>query len=93
MGENTSLSCGVSGTDNLLAPTLTYIWERDSVTISEAVEATLKLGPLRTNDSGNYSCRVTVSDSFLTNYSIKLSSELVTIKVIGKLYDNFTVSN
>ena len=82
VGENTSLSCDVSGTDNLVDPTLTYLWLRDNITIPDMVEATLMLDPLRTIDSGSYSCRVTVSDVFLLDPIIHTSSG-VNINVRG----------
>ena len=73
----------MSGTDNLAGPTLTYMWLRDGVIIPSAVEATLMLGPLRTSDSGSYSCRVTVSDNLLTN-SITQASGIISISVRGE---------
>ena len=73
----------MSGTDNLAGPTLTYKWLRDGVIIPSAVEATLMLGPLRTSDSGSYSCRVTVSDNLLTNSIVQISG-MVTINVRSK---------
>ena len=84
VGESTSLSCDVSGTDNLAGPTLTYMWLRDGVIIPSAVEATLILGPLRTSDSGSYLCRVTVSDNFLITNSINQTSRIISINVRGE---------
>ena len=72
----------MSGTDNLVDPTLTYLWLRDNITIPDMVEATLMLDPLRTIDSGSYSCRVTVSDVFLLD-PITHTSSGVNINVQG----------
>ena len=83
VGHNTSLRCNVSGTNNLVEPTLTYEWLRGNMTIPMAVRATLMLGPLRTNDSGSYRCRVTVNDVFLSD-SITRTSEKVNINIQGK---------
>ena len=47
-------------------------------------EATLMLGPVRTSDSGSYSCGVTVNVNFLTS-SITQTSGTFTIAVRGEL--------
>ena len=88
VGENISLSCDVSGTDNLAGPTINYMWLRDGVIIPSLMVATLMLGPLRTSDSESYSCRVTVSDNFLNN-SINQTSEVVSINLRGEHHINY----
>ena len=80
VGESTYLNCDTS--HHLENHTLTYMWLRCNMTILEAVEDTLMLGPLRTSDSGMYSCRVMANNTFLSA-PVTHTSEGVSISVQG----------
>ena len=61
-----SLSCDVSGTDNLNSPTFTYQWRKDGDVISGQQGRILSLSPLTTSTAGQYTCRVTVTSTSLS---------------------------
>ena len=82
VGESTSLSCDVSGTDNLVGPTLTYMWQRNGEILMSQEDSSLMLTDLTTSDSGSYTCVVTVSDNLLIT-PITSTSTPVTITVAG----------
>ena len=78
VGESTSLSCDVTGAENLAGPTLTYMWLRDGETLTGQEDSMLT--DLTTSDSGSYTCVVTVSDDLLIT-PITSTSAPVTITV------------
>ena len=65
-GVNTTLNCVVSGADNLGSPRVNYVWMRDSDNITGQVGSSLVLGSLTTNDSGSYTCTVTIKHDLLS---------------------------
>ena len=83
VNESITLTCVVSGADSLDNHTEIYVWRRDSVILTGQVEASLTLGPLKTDDSGSYTCTVTINDTFLSSpinatsagYNITISSK------------------
>ena len=86
VNESITLTCFVSGADTLDNHTEMYVWRRDSDIIPGQVGSSLMFGSLTTNDSGNYTCTVTINDRFLSSpinatsaaYSITVSSKSVT---------------
>ena len=72
-----SLSCVVSGTDNLNSPTLTYQWRRDGSIIPGQEGRLLSLSPLNASSAGQYTCRVTVSSQLLSSDVTAGSNALV----------------
>ena len=89
VGQSTSLSCAVSGTDNLLNPTLTYMWQRDGETLTGQVASSLMLTDLTTSDSGSYTCVVTVSDNLFTTPIIRNAMSPKTIRIFGGFYQSY----
>ena len=62
-----SLSCDVSGTDNLNSPSFTYKWRKDGSIIPGQQGRTLSLSPLTISDVGQYTCNVTVASTSLSS--------------------------
>ena len=62
-----SLSCDVTGTENLNTPTFTYQWRRNGEVISGQQGRTLSLSPLTASNAGEYNCSVTVSSTSLNS--------------------------
>ena len=67
-----SLTCNVSGTDNL-NPTLTYEWRRNGGVMSNQRERTLSLSPLSGSQVGVYVCMVTVDSDLLNSAEMRTS--------------------
>ena len=61
-----SLSCDVSGTDNLNSPSFTYQWRKDDDVIADQQGRTLSLSPLTASNAGQYICEVTVTSTSLS---------------------------
>ena len=81
-GSQYTLICNVSGHESLMA-TVTYQWCRDSSTIQGPdANNTLHFNEVDRDDSGTYTCRVTVS-SMLLNSNIT-AEESLKVTVIGK---------
>ena len=78
-----SLSCRVSGTDDL-DPFLTYQWTKKNGTQIQIQLGPdpniLSFSPLRLSDAGEYSCQVNVSSYYLSNDISVLSSHVISIK-------------
>ena len=94
MGQPYTLSCSVSGDEMLESSrSVTYQWikyeESGMETPLETVSENLSFSSLNLSDSGNYSCRVVVSSSYLDN-SISANSNLVSIILQG---NNWSHSN
>ena len=75
-----SLSCNVSGTDNLHSPMFTYQWRMDGSVISGQH---LSLSPLTTSHARQYTCRVTVA-SISLNRSITVISNPQDVRIKSK---------
>ena len=58
-----SLTCQVSGTENLNSPTFTYQWWKNSRVVAGQQGDTLSLPLLTLSDAGEYTCSVSVSSS------------------------------
>ena len=67
-----SLTCDVSGTDNL-NPALTYEWQRNGVVLSNQQVRTLLLHPLSGSHVGEYACKVTVHSALLNSVEMRTS--------------------
>lgn len=80
VGANTTLNCTVSGVDMLDNPTLEYVWKRDEETIVEEENPTLVLDALATDDSGSYTCVVTIGHALLVN-PVTVTSPAYCVKV------------
>ena len=73
-----TLTCGVSGADNL-DPTTTYLWTRNGGReVSQS--STLSLSPVGLSDAGNYTCRATVNSNLLTNDVIRSANQIVMVQ-------------
>ena len=81
-----SLSCDVTGTDNLNTPTLTYQWRRNGGVISGQQGSTLSLSTLVASNAGEYNCSVTVSSTSLSSILTVNSSNTATVSIQGRLY-------
>ena len=80
LGQNGySLSCGVSGADNL-DPSITYEWTKKNGTETQLQAGSdpniVSFSPLRLSDAGEYTCQVNVSSSYLSNDIINMSKTL-----------------
>ena len=73
VGENYSLTCTVTGADQL-NPTITYRWFKDNTVVSGEPQSTLSFSPLSLSDAGQYRCRVTVSSTLLSRSISKVSN-------------------
>ena len=68
-----SLTCDVSGINNLNLPTLTYEWQRNGSVLSNLQERTLSLSPLSGSHVGVYVCIVTVNSALLNSVEMRTS--------------------
>ena len=86
MEQPYTLLCSVSG-DEMLKSSVTYQWmkyEKSGMeTPLETDSENLSFSSLNLSDSGNYSCSVVISSSYLDN-SITANSNLVSIILQGK---------
>ena len=84
-GDNTTLNCAVSGIEMLHSPALQYVWRKNWMNLTKQEESSLMLGPLMTDDSGSYTCTVTIDHDLLSTpitvtsrgYNVTLSSKLM----------------
>ena len=89
VGENYSLTCTVTGADQL-NHTITYQWFKDNTTISGETQSTLSFSSLRVSDTGKYRCFVTVSSTLLSHsisetsntWDLDLQSKFIIIVLI-----------
>ena len=80
LGQNGySLSCGVTGADNL-NPSIAYEWTKKNGTETQLQTGSdadvVPFSLLRLSDAGEYSCRVTISSSYLSNDIVRMSNAL-----------------
>ena len=76
-----SLSCDVTGTENLKTPTFTYKWRRNGGEISGQQGRTLSLSPLTASNAGEYDCSVTVSSTSLSSTVTVNSGNTETVSI------------
>ena len=84
-----TLTCDVSGTDNL-NPTITYQWTRNNGSTQTQVGTnsnTLILSPPRLSNAGDYTCSVTVSSTLLNNDIITSSGITQSVIIQSELID------
>ena len=87
-----SLTCDVSGTENLNSPTLTYEWQRNGSVLSNQQERTLSLSPLSGSHVGEYVCKVTVNSTLLSSVEMRtsgthtVSAQSKSVEVVFNLY-------
>ena len=85
-GQKYSLTCNVSGAENL-DPTVTHRWIKNNGTQTRYVVGTnssiLSFRSLRLSDAGKYICEVTVNSHLLHN-PMNASSEQLEIHIPGK---------
>ena len=79
-----SLSCDVTGTENLNTPTFTYQWRRNGGVISGQQGSTLSLSPLTASNAGEYNCSVTVSSTSLSSTVTVNSDNTETVSIQSK---------
>ena len=78
-----TLTCDVSGTDNLSNPMIAYQWATNDRTTQAQTGTNLNmfiLPPLRLSNAGDYNCLVTVRSSLLRNNITTYSSHRVVIQ-------------
>ena len=85
-GDNTTLNCVVSGVDILDSPTESYVWMRNSDNLAGQVESSLMLGPLTTDDTGSYTCTVTIEHNLLSTPITVTSTSGYSITVNSGIY-------
>ena len=73
VGESYSLTCTVTGADQL-NPTITYQWFKDNTVVSGETQSTLSFSSLSLSDAGQYRCDVTVSSTLLSQPITKMSN-------------------
>ena len=78
-----SLSCDVTGTENLNTPTFTYQWRRNGGVISGQQGSTLSLSPLTASNAGEYNCSVTVSSTSLSS-TVTVNSNTDILSLLSK---------
>ena len=86
--DNT-LTCGVSGADNL-DPTTTYLWTRDGGKEVSCL-STLPLSPIGLSDAGNYTCHATVNSDLLTNGITMSTNQIVMVQGESIIYSLATI--
>ena len=86
--DNT-LTCGVSGADNL-DPTTTYLWTRDGGREVSCL-STLPLSPVGLSDAGNYTCHATVNSDLLTNGITMSANQIVMVQGESIIYSLATI--
>ena len=78
-----SLSCDVTGIENLNTPTFTYQWRRNDGVISGQQGSTLSLSPLTASNAGEYNCSVTVNSTSLSS-AVTVNSNTDILSLLGK---------
>ena len=73
VGESYSLTCTVTGADQLNA-TITYKWFKNNTMVSGETQSTLSFSSLSLSDAGQYRCDVTVNSTLLSQSIIKMSN-------------------
>ena len=83
-GQGFSLSCVVSGAENL-SPTITYNWIKDNGTriLVDSHRSVLSFPSLRLSDAGQYSCQVIVDSPYLRD-NLDVTSTTFAIHLQGK---------
>ena len=81
LGQNSySLTCGVTGAENL-NPSITYQWTKNNGTLAVGADPhVLSFSPLRLSDAGRYTCQATVSSPYLNNNITMINSQDVTLQ-------------
>ena len=82
LGQNGySLTCNVSGTENL-NPNITYQWTKNYGSRVQVDSATriLSFSPLKLSDAGQYTCQVTISSLYLRNDITVMNSQDIGIR-------------
>ena len=65
--QNYSLTCGVTGAENL-NPSTNYVWTKNNGTQTQVgADRVLSFSPLRLSDAGRYTCQATVSSPYLNS--------------------------
>ena len=73
VGESYSLTCTVTGADQL-NPMITYQWIKNNTVVSGETQSTLFISSLSLSDAGEYRCDVTVSSTLLSQSISKMSN-------------------
>ena len=81
VAQNFNLLCNVSGTGKL-NPIITYQWIKtdESQTQVGTNSNNLTFSPLRVSNASNYTCKVTVSSSYLTGDIAAMNSQDIRIQ-------------
>ena len=82
-----SLSCDITGTENLNTPTFTYQWRRNGRVISAQQGSTLSLSPLTALNAGEYDCSVSVSSTSLSS-TVTVNSNTDNLTLLSKSVSN-----
>ena len=81
LGQNSySLTCGVTGAENL-NPSITYQWTKNNGTLIVGTDPrVLSFSPLRLSDAERYTCQATVSSPYLNNNITRINSQDVILQ-------------
>ena len=68
LGQSYTLTCGVTGADDLNADPIAYKWTKSNGTQTQVgADRVLSFSSLRLSDAGRYTCQATVSSTYLNN--------------------------
>ena len=80
MGQSYSLTCGITGAENL-NPSTTYQWTKNNGTQTQIrADRVLSFSPLRLSDAGRYTCQATVSSPYLYNDITMMDTQDITFQ-------------
>ena len=91
LGQEQTLICSITGTDNLVIRTTTFQWTKYNGTSSTLIQIqgnsnnTLYFSPLRVSDAGRYNCTARIDSDYLSgsiwsipgSYEMSLHSKLI----------------
>ena len=75
-GQNYTLTCCVSGTENVSFIVKSYQWTKNNGTLTEmqtvSNSAIQSFSPLVESDVGQYTCQITINSSLLTDGTVRI---------------------
>jgi hypothetical protein len=92
VGSMYSLTCTVTGAEQLTDAIVIYRWLKNGAVVSVQTMATLSFSPLITSDAGGYACQATISSSLLSTPLTTTASNSVDVQLICRFLLN-AISN